>query len=60
MNMVYYAEAGIRVLKDIIFGRVKSYNLIQMFDFMEKYVNRLLDIASSRYRPGIALNNCKS
>ena len=55
-----YAEAGIRVLKEIIFGRVKSYNLIQMFDFiitlMEKYyVNRLLDIAHSRYRPGIAL-----
>ena len=55
-----YAEAGIRVLKEIIFGHVKSYNLVQMFDFivtlMEKYyVNRLLDIAHSRYRPGIAL-----
>ena len=55
-----YTEAGIRVLKEIIFGWVKSYNLVQMFDFivsmMEKYyANQLLDIAHSRYRPGIAL-----
>lgn len=26
-----YAEAGMRVLKEIIFGRVKAFNLIQMF-----------------------------
>ena len=55
-----YAEAGIRILKEIIFGRIKAYNLIQMFQFitvtMEKYfINRLLDMAHSRYRPGIAL-----
>ena len=55
-----YAEAGMRVLKEIIFGRVKAFNLIQMFQFvtttMEAYfTNRLLDIAHSRYRPGVAL-----
>ena len=55
-----YAEAGIRILKEIVFGRIKAYNLIQMFQFitvtMEKYfINRLLDMAHSRYRPGIAL-----
>lgn len=52
-----YAESGIRVLKEIIFGRLKAYNLIQMFDFftvtMEKYyTSRLLDLAHSRFRPG--------
>ena len=55
-----YAEAGMRVLKEIVFGWVKAYNLIQMFQFvtttMEAYfTNRLLDIAHSRYRPGVAL-----
>ena len=34
-----YAEAGMRIIKEIVFGRVKAYNLIQMFQFvtMEKY-----------------------
>ena len=49
-----------RILKEIIFGRVKAYNLIKMFQFvtttMEAYfTNRLLDLAHSRYRPGVAL-----
>ena len=49
-----------RILKEIIFGRIKAYNLIRMFQFitvtMEKYfINRLLDMAHSRYCPGIAL-----
>ena len=55
-----YAEAGMRILKEIVFGRVKAYNLVQMFQFvtttMEVYfTTRLLDIAHSRYRPGVAL-----
>ena len=55
-----YAEGDIRILKEIIFDRVKAYNLIQMFEFltttMEQYFcNRLLDVAHSRYRPGIAV-----
>ena len=54
------AEAGIRVLKEIVFGRVKAYNLLQMFDFITTtmeiyYANRLLDVAHSRYRPGTLL-----
>ena len=59
------AEAGIRVLKEIVFGRVKAYNLIQMFHFITTtmeiyYSNRLLDIAHSRYRPGMpfSCNSC--
>ena len=55
-----YAEGGIRIIKEMVFDRVKAYNLIQMFEFiaitMEKYFcNRLLDLAHSRYRPGIAI-----
>ena len=55
-----YAKGGIRIIKEIVFDRVKAYNLIQMFQFitptMEQYFcNRLLDIAHSRYRPGIAI-----
>ena len=43
----------------MIFGRMKAYNLIRMFNFitdtMEKYYkNRWLDMAHS-YRPGISL-----
>ena len=56
-NTNNYAEAGIRVLKEIIFGRVKAYILIQFITItMEAYFkNRLLDIAHSRFRPGVAL-----
>ena len=55
-----YAEGGIRIIKEMVFDRVKAYNLIQMFEFiaitMEQYFcNRLLDLAHSRYRPGIAI-----
>lgn len=47
------AEAGIRIVKDLVFERVKAYNLVQMFGFitetMELYFkNRLLQIAHSR------------
>jgi len=48
-----YAEAGIRIIKEIIYGH-KMFQLITVT--MEKYfINRLLDIAHSRYCPGIAL-----
>ena len=55
-----YAEAAIRVLKEMVFGRMKAYNLIQMFNFITDtmelyYKNRLLDMAHSRYRPDISL-----
>ena len=29
-----YVEAGIKILKDLMFGRVKVYNLVQMFYFV--------------------------
>ena len=36
-----YAKAGMRIIKEIVFGRIKAYNLIEMFQFitvtMEKY-----------------------
>ena len=48
-----YAEAGIRILKELIFSRVKAYNLVQMFSFitecMEIYYSRkLLSVAHNR------------
>ena len=44
------AEAGIRIIKDFVFERIKAYNLVQMFGLtIELYFqNRLLDIAHSR------------
>ena len=29
-----YAESGIRILKDVVFRRVRAYNLIQVFEFI--------------------------
>ena len=59
-NTNNYAEAGMRIIKELVFGRVKAYNLIQMFQFITTtmemyYMNRLFDIAHSRYRPGPTL-----
>ena len=47
------SEAGVRILKDLVFGRVKAYNLVQMFRFatevLEIYHQRkLLSIANNR------------
>ena len=55
-----YAEAGMCVLKELIFGRVKAYNLIQMFQFvteiMERYYkSKLLSIAHTRVDRFISL-----
>ena len=48
-----YAEAGIKILKDLIFGRVKAYNLVQMFYFVVEtlelyYKRKFLNIANNR------------
>ena len=48
-----YAEAGIKILKELVFSRVKAYNLIQMFSFVTEvmemyYQNKLLSIANNR------------
>ena len=53
------AEAGICIVKEIVFGRVKAYNLVQMFQFvtdaMEVYYKRgLLSVAHNRFDHYIA------
>ena len=63
------AEAGIRILKELIFSRVKAYNLIQMFFFVTEiletyYQKKLISLANNRVETYIALryqgmNSCK-
>ena len=53
------AEAGIRIVKDIVFGRIKAYNLVQMFQFVTEaleiyYKRRLLSVAHNRFDHFIA------
>ena len=48
-----YAESGIRILKDVVFKRIKAYNLIQLFEFLTitfevYYERRLLAIAYNK------------
>ena len=48
-----YAEAGIRILKDIVFQRIQAYNLVKVFEFIavmfEMYYEcRLLAVAYNR------------
>ena len=50
INTNNYDESGIRILKDIVFKRVKAYNLMQLFNFITVtfemyYKRRLLAIA---------------
>ena len=55
-----YAEAGMRILKELVFSRIKAYNIIQMFHFitetMERYYqSKLLSVAHSRVDRFISL-----
>lgn len=48
-----YSEAGIRILKELIFSRVKAYNHVQMFSFVTEclelyYTRKLLSVAHNR------------
>ena len=48
------SEAGVRILKEIVFGRVKAYNLVEMFQFVvdkleHYYQRRILSIAHCRF-----------
>ena len=59
-NTNNYAESGIRILKDIVFRRVKAYNLVQLFDFVTVtfelyYKRRLLAVAHNRMDRYISL-----
>ena len=60
INTNNYAESGIRILKDIVFNRVKAYNLVQLFDFLTVtfelyYERRLLAVAHNRMDRYISL-----
>ena len=60
INTNNYAESGIRILKDIVFRRVKAYNLIQLFEFLTVtfelyYERRLLAVAHNRMDRYISL-----
>lgn len=60
INTNNYAEAGICILKDIVFKRIKAYNLIQVFNFITVtfetyYVRRLLAVAYNRIDRYISL-----
>ena len=54
-----YAESGIRILKDIVFKRIKAYNLIQFkfltITFEVYYERRLLAVAYNRVDRYISL-----
>ena len=55
-----YAEAGIIILKELIFSRVKAYNLVQMFSFITEimemfYQKKLLSLANNRIETYVAL-----
>ena len=60
INTNNYAESGIRILKDIVFKRVKAYNLVQLFEFLTitfelYYERRLLAVAHNRMDRYISL-----
>ena len=55
-----YAEAGMKILKELIFSRVKAYNIVQMFSFVTEvlelyYQKKLLSLANNRKETYIAL-----
>ena len=55
-----YAEAGIRIVKELVFHRVKAYNIVQMFSFITEclelyYTRKLLSFAHNRVDRYISL-----
>ena len=55
-----YTESGIKILEDVVFCRVRAYNLIQVFEFIVVtfelyYKRRLLAIAHNRMDRYISL-----
>ena len=50
-----YAEAGMRILKDLLFSRVKFYNIVQMFSLVTEclelyYSRKILSVAYNRFK----------
>jgi len=59
-NTNNYAEASIRVLKDIVLGRTKAFNVIALVEFcvnvFEKYLcSRLLNFANNRRATSVSI-----
>ena len=55
-----YAEAGIRIVKELVFNRVKAYNINQMLSFITEcfelyYIRKLLSFAHNRVDRYISL-----
>ena len=55
-----YAEAGIKILKELVFSRVKAYNLVQMFTFIYDimdmyYQKKRIAISNHRFETYVAL-----
>ena len=55
-----YAEAGIKILKELVFSRVKAYNLVQMFTFVYDimdmyYQKKLIAISNHRFETYVSL-----
>ena len=55
-----YSEAGMKILKELIFSRVKAYNLVQVFHFLtdtlESYhCRKLISVSNNRLDSYIAL-----
>ena len=58
-----YAESGIKIMKELVFSRIKAYNLIEMISFvvdtMDLYYKRkLLHLANNRIERCISLRFC--
>ena len=58
-----YAEAGIKILKELVFARIKAFNLLEMISFvvdvMELYYQRrLIHLANNRIDRFIGLQFC--
>ncbi|KAJ8018274.1 hypothetical protein HOLleu_43823 [Holothuria leucospilota] len=52
-NTTAFCEAGMRVLKDNIFHRLRAFNICQLTDFIltrleDYYIRRLMDVANNR------------
>ncbi len=55
-----YAEAGMKILKELIFSRVKAYNMVQVFHFLSEtlesyHCRKLLSVSNNRLDSYIAL-----
>lgn len=55
-----YSEAGMKILKELIFSRVKAYNIVQVFHFLSEtlesyYCRKLLCVSNNRLDTYVAL-----